>query len=152
MTIIDDDTLPEISVADSRVNEDADTMPFQVSLSRFSASDITVYYETVDGTATAGSDYTAVAKTLLPIPAGATGASLSVTIIDDTDDTEGNETFTLRLSGATGATISNADATGTIIEDANLPAITIADRSISENIAITGRWHALPSQARQGGP
>ena len=141
MTIIDDDTLPEISVTDIRANENAGTMPFQVSLSRVSDADVTVYYETVDGTAEAGADYTAISKTLLTIPSGATGASLSVTIIDDTDDTEGNETFTLRLSDATGATIANpSSATGTIIEDADLPAITIADVSMSENIAITGRF------------
>ena len=130
--IIDDDTLPEISVTDTAANEDAGTMTFWVSLSRASATDVTVGYATADGTATAGSDYTATNDTLT-ILAGDTGAPVSVTIIDDTDDTESDETFTLNLSGATGATITATSATATIIEDSNLPIISVLDSSSSEN-------------------
>ena len=150
--IIDDDTLPEVSVADTAANEDAGTMTFWVSLSRASATDVTVRYATTDVTATAGSDYTAADDTLT-IPAGATGASVLVTIIDDTDDTESDETFTLNLSGATGATITGGSttATATIIEDANLPIITFRDVSRSENLTQTSRFlyfsHELSEQA-----
>ena len=81
-TIIDDDTEPELAVADTSANENAGTMPFRVTLSRASASDVTVRYATADGTAMAGSDYTAASDTLT-IEAGATGATVSVPIIDD---------------------------------------------------------------------
>ena len=150
--ILDDDTLPEVSVADIAANEDAGTMTFWVSLSRASATDVTVRYATTDVTATAGPDYTAADDTLT-IPAGATGASVSVTIIDDIDDTESDETFTLNLSGATGATITGGSttATATIIEDANLPIITFRDASRSENLTQTSRFlyfsHELSEQA-----
>ena len=56
------------------------------------------------------------------------------------NDTESDETFELNLSNANGATIADADATATIIEDANLQTITIADRSRSENIAQLSRF------------
>ena len=133
--IIDDDSMPEVSVAGTRANEDAGTMTLWVSLSRGSATAVTVDFATADGTATAGSDYTATNGTLT-IPAGATGAGVSVTILDDTDDTESDETFTLNLSNAAGATIADADATATIIEDANLPTLTMGDVSQTENIVL----------------
>ena len=136
--IIDEDTMPVISVADTEANENAGTMAFWVSLSRASENVVTVRYTTADGTAAAGDDYTAADDTLT-IPAGATGASVSVTIIDDTDDTENDETFTLNLSGATGATITGSPATATIIEDSNLPAMTVHDEFRTENIAQTSR-------------
>ena len=133
--IIDDDSMPEVSVAGTRANEDAGTMTLWVSLSRGSATAVTVDFATADGTATAGSDYTETDGTLT-IPAGATGAGVSVTILDDTDDTESDETFTLNLSNPAGATIADADATATIIEDANLPTLTMGDASQTENIAL----------------
>ena len=133
--IIDDDSMPEVSVAGTRANEDAGTMTLWVSLSRGSATAVTVDFATADGTATAGSDYTATNGTLT-IPAGATGAGVSVTILDDTADTESDETFTLNLSNAAGATIADADATATIIEDANLPTLTMSDVSQTENIVL----------------
>ena len=133
--IIDDDSMPEVSVAGTRANEDAGTMTLWVSLSRGSVTAVTVDFATADGTATAGSDYTATNGTLT-IPAGATGAGVSVTILDDTDDTESDETFTLNLRNAAGATIADADATATIIEDANLPTLTMSDVSQTENIVL----------------
>ena len=133
--IIDDDSMPEVSVAGTRANENAGTMTLWVSLSRASATAVTVDFATADGTATAGSDYTATNGTLT-IPAGATGAGVSVTILDDTADTESDETFTLNLSNAAGATIADADATATIIEDANLPTLTMGDASQTENIVL----------------
>ena len=140
VTIIDDDTAPIVSVADTSANENAGTMPFWVSLSRASATDVTVRYATADVTATAGSDYTAADSTLT-IDAGATGAAVNVEILDDSDNTEPDETFTLTLSNASGAHISTIDdtATGTIIEDSDLPTITIADSSRSERLTLYSR-------------
>ena len=101
---------------------------------------MTVRYATADVTATAGSDYTAADSTLT-IDAGATGAAVNVEILDDSDNTEPDETFTLTLSNASGAHISTIDdtATGTIIEDSDLPTITIADSSRSERLTLYSR-------------
>ena len=56
---------PSLSIADARVDEAADaTLEFTVSLSRAASETVTVDWATVDGTATAGSDYTANSGTL----------------------------------------------------------------------------------------
>ena len=140
VTIIDDDTTPIVSVDDTSANENAGTMPFWVSLSRASATDVTVRYATADVTATAGSDYTATDGTLT-IDAGATGAAIDVEILDDSDNTESDETFTLTLSNASGADVSilEGTATATIIEDSDLPTITVADNSRSERLTLYSR-------------
>ena len=136
VTIIDDDTTPEVSVADTRAKENQWHMPFWVSLSRASSRDVTVDYATADGTAVANSDYWPISGTLT-IPAKSTGAPLTVQLIRDTVS-ESDETFTLGLSNPVGATIADGSATATITEDATLPTLTVADVSYSENISESG--------------
>lgn len=64
------------------------------------ASGITVQYATSDGTATAGSDYTAKSGTL-SFGANVTSLSFPVPITEDTI-VEGSETVNLTLSNPTG--------------------------------------------------
>ena len=143
-TIVDDEVDPQLSIDDTRANEDAGTMPFYVSLDRANESDVTVSYATADGTATDPGDYTAQSGTLT-IAAGKVGALVEVPIIDDTDDTENDETFTLSLSNATGGvTIADASATATIVEETGLPVFTVADVSRNEG---TGSEHYLSMRA-----
>ena len=102
-----------LTVADARAKEGTDeTIDFTVSLSRATRAAVTVAYATADGTATAGSDYTATSGTLT-FAAGETEQTVSVPVLDDAHD-EGEETLTLRLSAATGAVIADGVATGTI--------------------------------------
>ena len=68
-------------------------------------------YETSDGTATAGADYTPVSGTLT-FAAGETAKTVSVPVFDDAHD-EGRETLT--LSNVSGARIEDGTATGTIV-------------------------------------
>ena len=83
-----------LSVADARVEEAADaTVDFAVTLSRASSRTVTVDYATSDGTATAGSDYTATSGTLT-FAAGEREKTVAVPVLDDDHD-EGEETFTL---------------------------------------------------------
>ncbi len=93
---------------------------FTVTLSSSAASDVTFSWETADGTATAGSDYTAQTATNVTIPAGSTSATLEVQTTAD-DVVEGNETFTATISGVTlpdGVTLGTAaTATATITDD-----------------------------------
>ena len=135
-TILDDDTTPEVSIADTLVREEQWWMPFWVSLSRASSRDVTVDYATADGTAVAGVDYWSKSGTLT-IPARTTGASLTVGIIQDSVS-EGDETFTLSLSNPSGATIADGSATATITEDTDTPTLTVADLLVSENTAESG--------------
>ena len=107
------DGRPVLSVADAQANEGAGaSVSFQVSLSRAAAGAVTVDYATADGTATAGADYTATSGTLT-FAAGDTAKTVSVPVLDDAID-EGEETFSFRLSNATGARIADGEATGTI--------------------------------------
>jgi hypothetical protein len=89
---------------------------FQVTLSRPLSSSVTYDISTADGTAVAGSDYGPKALIGQVIPAGQTSASFAVAIVGDSV-VEANETFYVRLTRASGATIGNATAVGTIMDD-----------------------------------
>ena len=102
-----------IAVADARVEEGADAvLVFAVTLSRAASGTLTVNYATSDGTATAGTDYTAASGTLT-FTAGESSKTIEVTVLDDSHD-EGEETLTLRLSDPSGGVLTDSEATGTI--------------------------------------
>ena len=110
--------VPALSVSDTSVpegNSGATNAAFQVTLSAASTSPVSVSYATADGSASAGSDYTATSGGLTLSP-GSTSAAVLVPVLGDLTP-EGLETFTLALSGPTGATLGNAQATGTIVDD-----------------------------------
>ena len=86
-----------------------------VTLSAAAGVDVTVDFATSDGTATAGSDYTATSSTLT-ISAGATTGTIPITVLSDTID-EVNETVTMTLSNASNASISDSTGTFTITDD-----------------------------------
>ncbi|MBW3077612.1 Calx-beta domain-containing protein, partial [Prochlorococcus marinus] len=126
LTITDDDPPPSMSIADvTTSNENAANATFTVTLSGTSTVDATVAYATSNGTATAGSDYTATSGTLT-ISAGATSGTFNVPVLADTLD-EINETATITLSNASNATISDSTATLTITDDDAAPSLSIAD-------------------------
>src|SRR5947207_10585466 len=93
-------------------------------------------FQTVDGTATvADSDYQANSGTL---NFAANETSKQVTVLVNGDTTfEASEAFTVHLSNATGATISDADGTGTIINDDAAPSFSIDDVTHNEGDAGT---------------
>ncbi len=104
----------ELAVADARAVEGRDeTIDFAVTLAPASPAAVTVDYATADGSATAGEDYTAASGTLTFAP-GETSKTVAVPVLDDAID-EGEETFTLTLSAASGATIADAEAVGAIV-------------------------------------
>jgi hypothetical protein len=117
---------PDISISGvtaSEGNGGATAFTFDVALSGPGASTVNVDDITADGTATAGSDYTAAAGTLSFSP-GVTVQPVTVYVTGDTT-VEPNETFTVNLYNPYNATISVAQATGTILDDdASPPPIT----------------------------
>ena len=107
-----------VRVEGGRAREGRDeSLDFTVSLSRAARDGVSVDYETADGTATAGEDYTAVSGTLV-FPPGETERTVAVAILDDAID-EGRETFFLRLSNPQGAYLRNIhrEAKGVIVND-----------------------------------
>ena len=83
-----------------------------MTLSRASSRTVTVDYATSDGTAVAGSDYTAASATLT-FNAGETSQTVQVTVLTDSED-ESQETLTLTLSNPSQATLGDGAGTGTI--------------------------------------
>lgn len=86
-----------------------------VRLSNTSNQAITVSYRTVDGTAKAKEDYNATSGTLTFQP-GETSRTITIPIKGDRKR-EADETFSVNLSNALGATIDNGVATVTILDD-----------------------------------
>jgi len=151
-TIVDDDAPPSISIGDAAVAEgDAgqQTLSFLLSLSAMSGFDIAVDYQTSDGTATAGSDYTAVSGQGT-IPAGSLSTTIAVAVMGDTVD-EPDETFTVMLSNAANASIADAQATGTINDDDGTPTLSIADASVAEGDAGQSHMTFAVSLSAQSG-
>ena len=91
------------------------TVRFRVSLDQAAPSAVTVRYETVDGTALAGEDYEATSGGL-EFAAGESEKWVEVTLIDDMVE-DGGKTFSLQLSGVTGAVLRDARGVGTILDD-----------------------------------
>ena len=109
------DSGPLLSVTDAEATEGDDgALGFTVRLDRELRIEVTVDYATENGTATAGTDYTARSGTLTFAP-GETAKTVEVPVADDTVSDDG-ETLTLTLSNASGAGIwsEGATATGTI--------------------------------------
>jgi len=117
-----DDPLPTLSVSDVTVWEDFEVLSegagatFTVKLSSSSSSPVTVDYFTSDGTAKAGSDYTATSGTLT-FAAGETTGTISVPIIEDYIYEGHPETFYINLENPTNATTSDYQGIGVINDD-----------------------------------
>ena len=101
--------------SDFIVDEAAGTVTFTVT--KTGATDLvsTVDFGTVNGSAVAGSDYTANSGTLT-FAAGETNKTITVSITNDTTF-EGPENFSVQLSAATNATIGDGSQVATIVDD-----------------------------------
>ena len=124
-TITDDDEPPGLSIDDAPAVREGETAEFVVRLSAASGAAVTVAYETLDGTAVAGVDYTSTSGTLR-FDAGETRTTLAVPTLEDAtaEETEG---FTVQLSEPAGATVADGTATGTITDDDEPPGLSIDD-------------------------
>jgi len=129
-TIQNDDPQYQLNVAPSRATEDAGPLAFPVTLSPASTDPVYVQYQTHNGSARSGVDFHG-AIGVLEIPAGATSGEIDIPLVRDALD-EPNETFTITLSNAVGATIIQGSAVGTIVDDDPTPSISISNPSIAE--------------------
>ncbi len=143
---------PSLSIADAQVDEAADaTLEFTVSLSRAASATVTVDWATADGTATAGSDYTADSGTLTFAP-DETSKTVAVAVLDDSHD-EGNETLTVTLSNPSGAYLADGEATGTIENTDHMPQAWLSrfGRTVAEQVleAVEERIRSAPQSGVQ---
>jgi len=140
-TIIDND-LPTVSIADATTTEGdpggpASTISFTVTRTGDNGSPSTVTYTVAPGSATNPGDYNASIDALTGTLTFAANETSKTITLDVTDDLipEDTETFTVTLSNASNAAISQAVATGTIIDNDEtiaLPVVSIADATATE--------------------
>jgi hypothetical protein len=106
----------QFSQADYSLAENLGPATIEVTLNAPSTQPVTVDYATSDGTALAGSDYTAASGTLTFDP-GETSTSFTIDFIND-GDVEGNETLNLTLTNPVGGILGlQATASLTIVDD-----------------------------------
>ena len=123
---------PSISVREVVVaegNAGTTQATFVVALSAASAQTVSFSYATADGTATAGSDYTATNGVSSFAP-GEVEKPIVVLVTGDTVD-ETQETFFLDISNVQNATVGSSRGNGFIIDDDG-PTISINDISLTE--------------------
>ncbi len=146
-TVINDDA-PAMRLAGASVIEGgagANTaLPFTVSLDAPMNVPVTVQWRTLDGTATAGTDYAQGSGTLTLAP-GETIATIPVAVLADAA-VEGDETLRLELSAPVGATLAGGAATlsaiGTIRTD-DAPPLAGTQRL---NPGVAGAWGDAAAQ------
>lgn len=142
-------SLPTVAfnAATYSVNEDSESAPIIVTLSGPSGQTVSVDYATGNGTAIAGSDYTATSGTLSFDP-NQTSQTFSVPITNDSLD-EPDETVNLTLSSPVNATLGPpVHATLTIVDNdptCNTPEIpsliSPSDGSLTNDSTPTFDWN-----------
>jgi len=130
-TILTDDTglaINDVSVTEG--NSGSKLATFTITRSGLTTGTSSVRWSTANGTASAGSDYTAVSNALVSFAAGQTSKTVSVAIAGDTL-IEPDERFYVNLSSPTGAQLTDSRGVGTIVSD-DLPGLSINDISVAE--------------------
>jgi Calx-beta domain-containing protein len=132
--------LPSLAVADgSRAEADTGAAPltFGVSLTPQALHTVTVAWATrapaSGAAATPGADYQA-ASGVLTFEPGATQRTVAVQVLGDTLD-EFDESFALALGTPVGATASDPEGIGSIVDDDPLPSVSLGDVTIVEGDA-----------------
>ena len=123
-TITDDDDgqqiidgPPRLDIADGRAREGDGVMLFTVTQNRPSAAVVTVFYETNDGTAETGSDYTKTEGELTFSPGGTLQQTIAVPILQDDLNEGTQEAFTVTLLNPVNAVLGDATAVAVIADD-----------------------------------
>ena len=118
----DDPTVVSVGAASGVEGSEAG---FTVTLGAASDFEVLVDYATEDGTAVAGEDFVAASGTLTFAP-GEETRTVSVRLTDDVVD-EPAENFSLTLGSPVNATIGASTAEGTIMDNDDPPAFSVAD-------------------------
>ncbi len=126
-TILNDD-VPTVTITDSADVTEGGNAVFSVTLDQAPINgDVTVSVSTVDGTAEAATDFSAVTTQMVTFAMGTAVLSQDVTVMT-TDDTlsEDDEAFTLSVVSVTGGTGMGNTGSATILANDD-PNISIAD-------------------------
>lgn len=133
-TIVNNDAMPGVSIDNTSVTEpdtgSSTNAIFTVKLATASGLPVSVQVDTVDGTAKAGSDYTATSQTIVFSP-GTTTKTFAVPILGDKLFEE-TEEFAFQLSNVTGAVITPGSGTATILDNDAQILLNISDAIVTE--------------------
>jgi hypothetical protein len=133
--IVNDDSPPvKLSIGGATVIEGDDGVTnavFTISLSAASTSTVTVNYATVNGVATASSDYIAATSSLTFAP-GETSKTISIAVIGDRE-IESDETFFVNLLSAVNAVIDVEQGAGKIRNDDTSISISPVTKPLARN-------------------
>ena len=134
-TITDTSPKPSVAVSDSSITE-GETLAFEVSLSHATYEKVAVFYHTLSGTATAGEDFDSESGWLEFFPDEPLTQTINISTDDDPDH-ERTETLTVELSRLSDSALGgDMDASGSIADNDNLPAIVIADSQAVEGVPL----------------
>ncbi len=156
--------VPNLSINDISLNEgNAGTTSFDFTVSLSSpagAGGVTFDIATADNTAASPSDFTAQTLISQTIPAGSSTYTFSILVNGDVV-TESNETFFVNVTNVTGATVTDGQGQGTLVnDDATDAAPTVASTfpangsttfpigsnlsvTFSEPVNVTSNWFTL---------
>lgn len=104
------------SVTQNEGNSGNTPFNFTITLSSSSSQQVTVTYSTIDGTAKANDDFIPVVNQSVVFASGETQKTITIQVKGDAVR-EGNESFSIMLTGATNANIQQFTGTGTITND-----------------------------------
>ncbi|MEY4233912.1 MAG: hypothetical protein RL635_879, partial [Chloroflexota bacterium] len=131
LNITDSSSTTVGALAAGSVSEGAGTATVSVTWTGYSTATVTATYTTADGSALAGSDYTATSGTLT-WSGGETGTkTFAVPIIDDADD-EPDQQFTVSLSSVVSSVVTHSTAAMTIVDNDATPTLAVAAASVLE--------------------
>jgi large repetitive protein len=129
-------TLPSVSVGDVSISEGTGgTVTAKFTITQDKPGRSTVTYKTANGTATSPADYVARSGTVKFAGKKLT-RTVAITVVSDAID-EPDETFSLELTGAKGAVISDGEGIATINDDDPAPSVSV-DTSTSVPEGQTG--------------
>jgi alpha-tubulin suppressor-like RCC1 family protein len=117
ITIVDLDGQPPTFEIGNLAVDEGSTATFTIRRTGDTSQTAAVTYATSNGTAIAGTDFTAVPATRTTFAPGQTTKTVTVATTDNGTDAPTNRTFTLKLSLPTDATLADTVATATIRDD-----------------------------------
>ncbi len=127
VNVNDDDAAPMLAIDSPSVAEGdagSTTLSYTVTLTGETEQEVMVdYADATSGSATSGTDYTAIAGGTLTFAPGTTTQPIDVTVMGDTADEGDGETVIVTLSNPVNATITTTTGTGTITDDDSAPVV-----------------------------
>lgn len=155
LTILNDDALPRVSVADVRIvegNSGTQDLVFPVTMVGLAAMDIEIAWATTNETARSPFDFAGGTGTVV-IPAGMTTGEIRIPVVGDSVE-EPNEYFTLRLSASPTSTVpvafGKSVAVGTVLNDDQSTGVVRSFEWVTPPEAVAGQPFGAQLRAVDG--